>query len=387
MKHIIKIIGVLGAVGIVGLISSYLWVIFVVGFPAETLIGLGWLAETKQPASLQANKPNERDVTTQAAKERDEIMAASLNEGFPDAPEDVRQIAKMIIEGKVPTAEELMELPQEALNQSYSRPFPKDQPLFGHTLLRQAVISRNLEAAKILISVGADPFFNQSEMAFMAVNMNTPPPDGEMVYYDDYRIGVSFLKLWFESGGQPNVRNERYGYDDLLSATPMDNIEGILLLLDKGANPWAEYEVHLSVNNTGSGPFYSESFFEFNANPSVSSSELCFRIALKGYYRGGPQSIIDKIVKSYERAATQYIGTSGPDNLAVVWGLQKVIPLVYEQMGVAPSGAVAELLKMKVPDDIGGFFLGPGEIRSADSHNDQRVSNFNQYGIEKWDGQ
>lgn len=307
-------------------------------------------------------------------------MATDMSPLFETAPSLVQEIAVKISSGMVPSYAEIAELPDGALNASWAMPEPKDKPSFGHTLLREAVVQRNLHAARALINAGADVFFNNGEMPFLAGHM--VDRQQRRLWFADYSEGMPFLQLWLENGGSPNIQSPWAG-TPLLSDLPHDNLEAVLFLLANGADPWASYVT--SVSSTGF-EFKSTPFFESRANANSISLEISFRIALEGHYAGGPAHAIAALTHNYERTAEQYNESSGPADLAKVWMMQKALPPIYAQMGKTPGPEVAKLLAMNVPEDIGGFWLAPGEIRSPDEEN-QRPLNDNQQGQQRWESE
>ncbi len=325
----------------------------------------------------QATADNAAGADANAAQIAAELKETTVSTNFPDAPETVTEVANAIIDGAVPTPEQLAALGDD-LDRSWSMPFPSDAPLFGHTLLRQAVLSRNFDAAQALVAAGANPRFNDDEIAFLAVTYHT---DGWRVWFPDYRPGMAFLNLWLSSGGDPKARNIYYSsVGDILSSTPSNNLEALLALLAAGADPWAQYKPHDAAPDDD---FVYASFFESLANANLQSAEVAFRIAQEGHFAGGPEKVVDEIVASYERVAAQYEDASGPRDQANAWGLKMAMAPIFEQMGRTPGDAVAAVLALDLPEDAGGFFLAEGEIRSPDDE-DQRVNNDNQVGNETW---
>jgi len=305
-------------------------------------------------------------------------MAEDLATAFPDAPADVLDIARTIMAGDVPLAEVLAAMGPEKLNQSWSRPFPDILPDHGHALLRHAVQSRNVPAATALIMAGADAFYNQNEMPFAAVGMDDSP---DQYWFPDYHRGNALLSLWIAAGG--NVNTAVYpgsSLGTLLTSTIDHNLEGILLLLAAGADPWLT--VVLDINADGS-EYRSDSFAQKHANADLLANEVAFRAARLGHYRNGPPDQVADVMVLYDRTAQQYVGSTGPDNLHTIWALQKVLPLILEQTDQSPTPAIAALLATTIPQGIGGFFLGPDQIRSPEVPS-QLVRNDNQSGTQMW---
>ncbi len=336
------------------------------------------LEETMTELS-EASAERDAEAEANAAQIAQDLKETTVTTNFPDAPDAVTDVAAVIVEGATPTPEQIAALGDD-LDRSFSMPFPSDAPLFGHTLLRQAVLSRNFGAAEALVAAGANPRFNSDEMAFLAVTYHT---EGWRVWFPDYRPGMEFLNLWLASGGSPKATNAHYSSTgDILLATPRDNLEAVLALLAAGADPWAQYKPHDAAPDDD---FVFASYFEGLANANLVSSEVAFRIAQEGHFTGGPDKVVDEIVASYERVADQYIDASGPSDQAAAWGLQMALKPVFEQLGRTPGEAVSAVLAQELLEGAGGFFLAPGEVRSPDDE-DQRVNNDNQVGKETWHG-
>ena len=283
-------------------------------------------------------------------------------------------IARLIMMGQVPPTSALTALGAEKLNHGWSSPFPKDYPSARHGLLRQAVISRNFEAAKALMLAGADQFYNDNEMPFDAVRMSV---EETMIWFPDYALGTEFLKLWLNSGGDINATCPMWSGGPILHSVAPDNLEGFLFLLKSGADPW------FNPSPADDPTYFYDNFFQLQANATWFSNELAFRIAKEGLYRGGSPDKIAALIAEYEAVAEQYKDATGPEDLRSVWSLQMALNEILPQVNVTPSGAIAELLAIDVPDDIGGFFLAEGEIRSPRDA-DQLVNNINQWGNERW---
>ena len=307
-------------------------------------------------------------------------MATEISPLFETAPPAVQEIAVKIAAGMVPSYAEIVELPDGELNASWAMPEPKDMPSFGHSLLREAVVQRNLPAARALIDAGADIFFNKGEMPFLAAHM--VDRQQRRLWFPDYSDGIPFLQLWLENDGSPNVQSPWAG-TPLLSDVPHNNLEAVLFLLANGADPWASYVT--SVSSTGF-EFKSTPYFESRATANSISLEISFRSALEGHYSGAAIDTADALAQIYERTAAQYNESSGPADLAKVWMMQKALPPIFAQLDQSPGPEVAKLLAIDVPEDVGGFWLAPGEIRSPDDEN-QRPLNDNQQGQQRWESE
>ncbi len=316
-------------------------------------------------------------VEEDAAQLADERKEMTVSTNFPDAPDLVTEVARVILDGAVPTPDQIAALGDD-LDRSWSMPFSADAPTFGHTLLREAVLARNFEATQALVAAGANARFNADEMAFLAVTYHT---EGWRVWFPDYRPGMAFLNLWLEKGGSPAAVNNYYSsIGDLLHATPRDNLEAAMVLLQNGADGWLR---HKPADADPDDTFVFDSYFEGLANANLMSCELIFRLAQAELLKPGPTDVVDAFFERYERVADQYRDASGPSDLATAWGLGRAMEAAYTNLGRTPNEAAQAVIDLTIPDDIGGFFLAPTEIRSDDDP-DQRVNNDNQVGKEKW---
>lgn len=307
-------------------------------------------------------------------------LIETLPQRFPDAPPDVLEIAAMIARGEVPPAQALEDIGPERLNQSFGAAVSERNPAFGHTLLREAVLAQNPEAAAALIARGARTDYNANEMPYQAINLVWANDD---LWYPDFSRGVALTRLWLEAGGDPMLVEPAHDATFAVFRMPLlANLEGHLLMYRAGADPWAE----VVIDTLDDGyEIRSSAFAVAQANASPWSTHLMFRLAREGLLGRPTQPARDAMDAAYQRTAGQYIGSTGPENLRTVWRLQMAVGAVYEALGMPVTGDLADLMEMEVPADLQGFFLGPGEIRSPDDP-DQKVRADNQHGTERWDG-
>ena len=306
-----------------------------------------------------------------------ESYPPALLSRFPDAPKPVLDVAATLAAGETPSAEAIQALGPDLLNQSYVSPeFNKNFSWMRHSLLREAVLAANSEGARALMAAGADPFFNRGEMPFKAARIRS---GGHRLSFPDYTDANAMIAMWLDAGGDPNATWERDGL--LLNALSQANLEGIFLLLERGADPWKRVTIGQSFGDTP--PMMSFPFHERNANANARACEVMFRIVEAGLFKGGSAEDLAEIDKIYDRVAVQYLGSTGEENLHTVWHLQMATSAVYESLGRATPPEVSKLLAMDIPDGIGGFWLAPGELRSPNDP-DQVVNNYNQWGNEMW---
>ena len=317
-------------------------------------------------------------ATGMAAGQTDEdAMTEQVQAGFPDAPEEVRAVAAVIIAGGVPDMAALQALGPEMLNRSWSATGTRGRPMDGHGLLRQAVLSLNPAAAEALVAAGADVRFNEGEMPYLAVSTVSADKD---LWFPDFSDGNRMLRLWLQAGGDPNAAWPGDSIGPGLHMVPEQNLEAVLILLAAGANPWFEPPF---PGADPDDPIRSASYFEKLANASPIANEIAFRIAREGHYRGGPREVVDKVMDRYERTAGLYVGSTGPENLHLIWAMQKALALIVEQTDTRPGPHVAALLDTQVREGIGGFFLAAGELHSP-RDDDQLLRSDNQTGSELW---
>lgn len=318
--------------------------------------------------------------------ERSPVKAApervkSIMTQFEEADETIQTLATQIAGGESPDQKILDGLSREELSREYGQIATATAASgFGHSLLREAVVSRNLPAAQALIAAGADPFFNDNEMAFLAVQMKKPTQ--RPLWWPDFSPGIDFLNLWLQSGGNPNALNDYYAKTgNLLSAVDPMNLEGVLVLLNAGTDPWFEKPVVLGgVAQNDTWP----SFYHMHANVTLTSSELAFRIASAGFYKGGTQEQHAALLAEYDVGIKNIlIGGSGPARDRLAWGLQKALKPVLKAMNAAPTSAMQSILAEDLSDVEAGFWLAEGEIRSPDEPS-QAVRSDNQWGSEQW---
>ncbi|MEO1347027.1 MAG: hypothetical protein AAFV74_23040 [Pseudomonadota bacterium] len=299
---------------------------------------------------------------------------------FPDAPKPVLDLAATILSGEAPSLEAIQTLTPELLNRTYVTPSVGNLPWMQHSLLREAVQQANAPAARALITAGADPFFNRGEMPFLAARTAS---GGRDRVFPDYSDANAMIEMWFEAGGDPNATWEGAGGSLLLLELSQANLEGVLLVLERGADPWRRVPIGRAFGDTPR--MTSMPFLLRTANANPFSSEIAFRVALAGYYRGGSVDDLSELDALYEMAAEQYLGSTGDENLHLVWQMQKAITEIYRSLERDVPDRVAALLAMQIPADVGGFWLAPGEVRSPDEP-DQVVTNDTQLGNELWNG-
>lgn len=159
---------------------------------------------------------------------------------FKPYDEAAYRIAQKIERGQSISIRELKNLPN-GVNTRYGQEI---------TLLFHALSARNIEAIDALLEAGADPY--------MIDRPSTGSARG-FVYYltltghpTDPQLGFPFInqliRLYLKHGGDPNRRLGGANKSPLIADVAlMDNYEGIDILLEVGANPWAVNDSDMNV--------------------------------------------------------------------------------------------------------------------------------------------
>ncbi|WP_180899129.1 hypothetical protein [Martelella soudanensis] len=363
-------------------------------FIVAMLAGFGWFlrAPPQAPQSRQPPMTVEESMKQAEAEQAQKDQEAFLEQwreknlrraqtSFADAPMDIKVLLTAIVMGRTPSDADLAKFTKEEINQTYpltEGEFGIDQ---GYTdnLLREALLSRNFPAAEALVRHGADVTYNEDELAFDAITTRTafgPEDDNRIVPFPDYSFGNQFLTLYLENGGGPNAYDSEAGFSLLTDSSAEYNLQAVLILLAHNADPWFQ------VPDKGSD-YLNRSFLTTIANTSKRSLEITFRVAEAGYYDNLDLEKLDELLKKYQQYAHHYIGITGPDGLWRAWALQKVLKPILKGNHSEPTGDIAELMAMKIPDDVGGFYLAPGQLWSPPG-TPQIVAD--EFGTEKWDG-
>lgn len=107
------------------------------------------------------------------------------------------------------------------------------------TLLSQAFALHNLNAARALISAGADPRVQNDHIAFSSARARTyGSPDG--LDFPDYRAGQQLLDLYLSAGGSVYAQDARGR--PLVGVCLRDNPGCLATLIKHGLDPWAPIE-------------------------------------------------------------------------------------------------------------------------------------------------
>jgi len=319
-----------------------------------------------------------RDVAAQIRKD--------VLQRVTDAPDHIVDLFVMIAnpEEQLNTYARLIQnLSAGEVNESYGKPFPQVAPEYGHTLLREAVISGNTGAAAMLLDRGASVHYNDDEMAFQSVSLETGAGKRD-IWFPDYSVGSKFLRMWVDRGGNPNATHPLYGNGNgsILNHVPKNNLEGALVLLDAGADPWSPFAI---LTDQGDFLYELPSYFNALATGNRLHTEVSFRLAQEGFYKNPPAEHVQGLKQQFEATAQKFLGKHSRNDRNTVWALKKAYKVIYEEMQETPGPNVRDILRQGFESGVGGFFLAPGEIRSP-RRSDQYITNREtQVGSNKWD--
>ena len=321
------------------------------------------------------------DMQSSRARDIEDAVRAR----FPGAPDDILRIAAQIANPDIELsryAGALRDLHPSEMNAAYGTPHPS-HPDYGHTLLREAILAGNSGAGAILVEDGADTAYNDNEMPFQALHRITPGTD-ENVWFPDYRTGTRFLRLWLSAGGDPDLSHPLYGdgIGSMIKHAPVNNLEGILLLLESGADPWDSFDVFAE---DGSFLYRQPGYFQALAGSNRILSEVAFRIAREGHYGDGSEADIADLSRTYEAVSREVRLAEDEQSQATIWALSMALDAIHEGMGIEPGPAARRVMSARTSRMEGGFFLAPGELRSPDTF-DQRATDPRQIGDAQWAG-
>jgi len=152
---------------------------------------------------------------------------------FKPYGKEIYDIARRIERGQAISVGQLKALPG-GLNKRYGEEI---------TLLFHALGARNIEAIDALLEAGADPYMadrpSKGSIRSFAYALTLPG------HPTDPQLGFPFIntliKLYLKHGGDPNHRLGGANNNPLIADVALiRNYEGIDLLLNAGADPWAE---------------------------------------------------------------------------------------------------------------------------------------------------
>ena len=283
-----------------------------------------------------------------------DVLTAATAYDYSDGPEDIRAIAARIRAGESLDPSVLERVGPDALSRAYHS--EEHQRFY---LLHDTLLHRNPAAAEALVAAGADVNYDNHLMVFSALRMRDGP---SLRPFPDYSPGIPFLRLYLENGGDPNAQASRYNSDLTTLTWANNNLEGILVLLEGNADPWLQLpfpEGHLM-----------RSFFDSLAFSSsgIVSGEIMFRIAHAGHFEGATPEQLQIVFDSFERTLRDLEGTRNRRQLQAAWYRQTILDAITETTGAPLPPALARLMETRVPDEYGGWWMRPDQIRSGDEY-------------------
>jgi len=146
---------------------------------------------------------------------------------FATAEADVQEVARMIERGETPSRPELEAIPD--INARYGQDI---------TLLFHAIASGNVAAIDALLAAGADTRMPDKSVGSTRDFVHfLGSPGGPLLDLDSIN---EMIRSYLRHGGDPNVRTLGDVQDTLLSSLAIiRNFEGMNILLEGGADPWA----------------------------------------------------------------------------------------------------------------------------------------------------
>lgn len=281
---------------------------------------------------------------------------------YSDASDDVRTVALAIRMGEVPDQALLERIGAERLSAKYLSKVHSDSTVIPYYLLNDTMTEAdppNFAAAEALVKAGADVNYSNNGMVFNALAMMQGP---QVVPFPDYSPGIPFLKLYLENGGDPNAQDHRgnWGFNALRRAH--NNLEGVLVLLEHGADPWFQ-----APDLEDQRP--QRSFFNRLVGRSGNGvpAELLFRVAHAGYFKDAtPEQLQSAVFDQYEQWLKEIEGSNNPADLRQAWHFQTILDAIVETSGVPLPPELARLMENRVPDKYGGWWMRPDQIRSGD---------------------
>lgn len=339
-----------------------------------------------QPTPLVSPPEVKQDIFTDHPTKADlrETLRVEIDKRFPDAPDNIRQIAFGIADPKTPLSEfraALDALTSEEVLASYGHPFPEKFPEYSHTLMREAVMAGNTGVAAILAEKGADLGYNDNEMAFQSVSLAPRKRDWELAF-PDYTPGAKLLSLWLRHSNDVNITHPLYDAGTLLFNTPINNLTGIFLLLESGADPWSSFAI---TAEDGGFLYELEPFFVQLVGHDRIANEVAFRAAVMGYYDNAPSQGKKRLVAAYDDAARSLGERSSPRDGAERWALGKTIKMVYSALDTYPSDEIKDRIYGMRQDIKGGFYLDEDELHSP-YRPSQRMDAETPWGPHQWIG-
>lgn len=339
-----------------GLFCGIGWLVLA---PDSTKIRRGPVIEAVQLAGFVEAGVEETERVGMTGEE-----LSRFEDRWRNAPREIVALALQIARGRIPEANALHEIGRDGLSRGYPAPrldfTVNDRPVvFMTTLLQEAVLAYNFEAAQALLAAGADPDENHGEALFLAVTQKTrgAPP---FMMFPDFDAMLPFLRACLKAGANPNV--QRYGF---LPRTPFgearleNNLGAMLILLQSGADPWKQYP--------GPSGRLRDSALEslaFSAG-SNASAEILFRLAHSGYMPRGTQQQQDRVFALLSAAAEKFASSNDAKSRHTAWRLDQVSQALGDALSRESHADAlrANLVEFNYEKD-GGWYLAADEVHS-----------------------
>ncbi len=288
-------------------------------------------------------------------------LVAEVASDYATAPEDIRAIALAIRQGEVPDQALLDQLGSEALSVRYLS--DSQQKFF---LLNDTMLHDNFPAAKALVEAGADVNYQDHTMVFNAIQMHQGPM---AVPFPDFSPGIPFLKLYLENGGDPNAPYKRDNTYDPPLHVAHNNLEGVLVLLEHGADPWLRVPTPHGI--------FGDGYLDYLAFASGNGiyAEQIFRIAHAGYFKGASAQELETVLGTFRKFLTNDEGSRAQDDLLQNWQWNAILEAIFDTTGATPDPELARLMKNRVSDEYGGWWMRPDQIRTGDEFVGPMITN------------
>ncbi|MFC3569143.1 ankyrin repeat domain-containing protein [Paracoccus simplex] len=344
------------------LLSSIALMLGLMSPAAHGFIVLKWEpSPTPQQSQVEASPPADTERTRPVMQSKDR---ETFDQRWAQAPEEIRAIATEISNGAVPDDQALAALGTEALSRGYHAPaldFTRDgQPVqYLATLLQEAVMAYNLEAAQALLAQGVDPNVNHAEALFMAIERRTPS-ERDFMLFPDFDASLPIVQAMLDAGADPDT--QQYGFRHV---TPLSLAEGhrnlgaMIALINAGADPW------LRPNFPGGGN--TDSLLEslaFGAG-NHATAETLFRVLRGVKLPSGSPDQIDQFLHQLDSVVETFAMGSGPDSRHTAWRLDQVLILAGKALDrtTETDRIRARLSEFSYQAD-GGWYLAEDEIHS-----------------------
>jgi len=286
------------------------------------------------------------------------------------APDAIRSLARVIAEGNIPDPDVLADLGPDAISAAYSAPtldFTRDGRAVPYraTLLQEAVMAFNTEAARTLLSRGADPTVNNGEAVFTAIERRTPGAPSFMLF-PDHEASLPILRALLEAGADPDV--QRHGFrtqTPLTLAEGNSNLGALLILLENGADPWLRIPY---PEGGGSRRSLMESLVSAAGN--AAAAETLFRILRISAFPPPPSEQRQLVLERMAAVVDRFASGSGPQARHKAWRLYQVLSHLGRTLDATEEVERIRATLTSFDDHAdGGWYLAEDETHSRyDAH-------------------